>query len=201
VNLGGFSARLNLGTKSKCELIVVLIKSSLRKLTHYLDSRKKLKVKTELVIYWMSQEPITVTPDTRLIDADTILREYDIRRLPVVDNNGNLVGIVTLGDIREASASDVSSSDTWELDYLLAKLKIEKIMTPNPITVYTTDTIAEAARLMLENKVSGLPVVNPLDGILVGIITESDIFRLVVQTWDEAETEEVELVGRNKIRQ
>lgn len=158
-------------------------------------------MKTELVFYWMSPEPISVAPDTRLIDADTILREYDIGRLPVVDDNDNLVGIVTLGDIREASASDVSSLDTGELDYLLAKLKIEKIMAPDPITVYTNDTIAKAARLMLENKVSGLPVVDPVDGTLVGIITESDIFRLVTQTWDEAETEEVESVGRKKIRQ
>ena len=85
-----------------------------------------------------------------------------------------------------------------------SKVKTELVMhwmSYEPITVYTTDTITKAANLMLENKVSGLPVVDPADGALKGIITESDIFRLVVQTWDEAETEEVELVGGNKIRQ
>jgi len=152
-------------------------------------------MKTELVYDWMSREPITVTPTTTLFEAGKILREYNIRRLPVVDGNGNLVGIVTSGDIRKASASDASSLNVWELNYLLAKLTVQGIMTPDPITIYITDTIARAARLMLENKVSGLPVVDPLEGSLLGIITESDIFRWVVQTWNRTETEEVELVG------
>jgi CBS domain-containing protein len=152
------------------------------------------KMKTELVMHWMSYEPITVTPDTGLHDAENILRKYGIRRLPVVDKNGKLVGIVTRGDIREASPSDATSLSVWEINYLLDKLKIKNIMTPHPITVYTTDTITKAANLMLENKVSGLPVVDPADGALKGIITESDIFRLVVQTWDRTEAEEVELV-------
>jgi acetoin utilization protein AcuB len=156
-------------------------------------------MKTELVMHWMSYEPITVTPDTGMLDADNILRQYNIRRLPVVNDNGQVVGIVTRGDIREASPSDATSLSVWELSYLLAKLKIKNIMTPNPIIVYTTDTITKAANLMLENKVSGLPVVDPADGTLKGIITESDIFRLVVQTWQEAETEEVEYDIHNQI--
>jgi acetoin utilization protein AcuB len=156
-------------------------------------------MKTELVMHWMSHEPITVTPGTGLHDAHDILRKYGIRRLPVVDKNGKLVGIVTRGDIREASPSDATSLTVWEINYLLAKLKIKEIMTPHPITVYTTDTITEAAKLMLENKISGLPVVDPVNGALKGIITESDIFRLVVQTWDRTEVEEVELVRKEKI--
>jgi acetoin utilization protein AcuB len=154
----------------------------------------ELKMKTELVMHWMSYEPITVAPGVGLHDADNILRKYGIRRLPVVDKNGKLVGIVTRGDIREASPSDATSLTVWEINHLLDKLKIKDIMTPHPITVYTTDTITKAANLMLENKVSGLPVVDPADGTLKGIITESDIFRLVVQTWDRTEAEEVELV-------
>ena len=141
-------------------------------------------MKAELVSNWMSYDVITITPDTRLIDAHNTLREYNIRRLPVVDAGNKLVGIVTLGDIREASPSDATSLSIWELNYLLAKLPIKEVMTSNPITVYTTDTIAQAARLMMENKISGLPVLDPVNGTLKGIITESDIFRLVVQTWD-----------------
>jgi acetoin utilization protein AcuB len=149
-------------------------------------------MKTEMVFRWMSHEPITVTPDTRLPDTDNILRKYNIRRLPVVDKNGKLVGIVTRGDVREASPSDANSLNVWELNYLLTKLKVKEIMTRNPITVSPTDTITKAAYLMLINKVSGLPVVDPTSHTLRGIITESDIFRLVVRTWRNAEPEDIE---------
>ena len=150
-------------------------------------------MKTELVYNWMSREPITITPNAGLIEANNFLYEYDIRRLPVVDNNGNLIGIVTLGDIREASPSDEDTLSVWELTCLLARLTVREIMTPDPVTVFSTDTIGEAASLMLENKVSGLPVVDPTDESLVGIITESDIFRFVVQQWEKDETEEAEI--------
>ena len=99
-------------------------------------------MRNELVANWMSPDVITVTPDTSLTDADNLLHEYNIRRLPVIDEENNLVGIVTLGDIREASASDATSLSIWELNYLLEKLKVQKIMTPNPITVYVNDSIA-----------------------------------------------------------
>lgn len=145
-------------------------------------------MKQELVRRWMTPDPITISPNDSLVDAHALMRDNNIRRLPVVNKNGELVGIVTLGDVREASPSDATSLSVWELNYLLLKLKISEIMTRDPITVYTTDTIAEAANLMLENKVSGLPVVEPT-GKLVGIITESDIFRLVVENWGQAELE------------
>ena len=142
-------------------------------------------MRQQLVRRWMTSDPITISPSSTLIDTHAIFNEYDIRRLPVVDKDNTLIGIVTLGDVREASPSDATSLSIWEVNYLLAKLKISEIMTPDPITVYTTDTIADAANIMLESKVSGLPVVEP-DGRLVGIITESDIFRLVVQQWSDA---------------
>lgn len=149
-------------------------------------------MRNELVANWMSPDVITVTPDTSLIDADNLLREYNIRRLPVVDEENNLLGIVTSGDIREASASDATSLSIWELNYLLNKLTVQKIMTPNPLTVYINDSIATVASLMLENKISGLPVLDPVDDSLVGIITESDIFSMVVQAWEEFEDRELE---------
>ena len=124
------------------------------------------------------------------------IRWQNIRRLPVVDKNGKLVGIVTRGDIREASPSDANSLNVWELNYLLTKLKVKEIMTRNPITVYATDTITKAAYLMLINKVSGLPVVDPTNHTLRGIITESDIFRLVVKNWKKIEPEQAELTVR-----
>lgn len=152
-------------------------------------------MKRELVSNWMSCDVITITPETRLIDVHNKLREYNIRRLPVVDSADQLVGIITLGDIREASASDATTLSIWELNYLLAKLTIREVMTANPITIYTNDTISQAARVMLENKISGLPVLDPVNSTLKGIITESDVFRLVAQTWAKIELRKAELVN------
>jgi CBS domain-containing protein len=96
--------------------------------------------------------------------------------------HGEVVGIVTLGDIRGAEPSQASSLSVWEVNHLLAKLKVSEIMTRNPATIHETESIGEAAKFMLENKFSGLPVVDDTEH-LVGIITESDIFRLVVNEW------------------
>ena len=97
---------------------------------------------------------------------------------------GKLIGIVTRGDLRGAQPSEATTLSIWELNTLLAKLKIRSIMTPEPITIRDDATISDAAQLMIDYKVSGLPVVNA-DGELVGMITESDIFRMVVKTWRE----------------
>lgn len=138
-------------------------------------------MKLELVKDWMSRDVITVTPQTTLPEADALLVEHTIRRLPVVEN-GRLVGIVTYGDIRSAKPSQASSLSIWEMNYLIARLTVAEIMTPEPITVSQHATIGQAAHLMLQNMVSGLPVVEDTD-VLVGIITESDIFRMVVHDW------------------
>jgi acetoin utilization protein AcuB len=135
-------------------------------------------VTTQLVGSWMTPDPVTVTPETTLPTAHRLMKEKNIRRLPVV-HNGKLVGIVTWGDIREASASDATSLDIFELHALLDKLPVRQFMTRNPITVHTITTIARAAQLMLEHKIGGLPVVDRHHR-LVGIITESDIFRMLV---------------------
>ncbi len=137
-----------------------------------------------LVRDWMITKVLAISPDTTLPEAHKIMTEKKVRRLPVVDAEGKLVGIVTRGDIRGAEASDATALSIWELNYLLARLKVREIMTPDPIAISPDATIGEAARIMLQNKISGLPVVKE-DGRLVGIITESDIFRVVVQGWDE----------------
>jgi CBS domain-containing protein len=136
-----------------------------------------------LVRDWMSKNVITVTPETTLPEAHRLMTEHKIRRLPVV-KDGKVVGIVTRGDIRGAEPSEATSLSIWELNYLLSRLRVEEIMTPNPITIPPDATIGEAAQLMLKHKISGLPVVDA-QGALVGIITESDIFRLIVRGWEE----------------
>lgn len=127
---------------------------------------------------WMTQNPITVESKTTLPEAHKIMKDRRIRRLPVVDR-GNLVGIITLGDVREAEPSDATTLSIFELHYLLAKLTIGEIMTREPITISADATIRQAAKTLLENKIGGLPVTE--DGKLVGIITESDIFRVLAQ--------------------
>lgn len=131
-----------------------------------------------LVRDWMTAHPITVDPKTTLPEAHKIMKDRRIRRLPVIDRN-QLIGIVTLGDVREAEPSDATTLSIFELHYLLAKLTIGEIMTREPLTISVNATIREAAKMMLQHKIGGLPVME--DGQLVGIITESDIFRVLAQ--------------------
>jgi len=138
-------------------------------------------MKQELVKDWMTREVTTITPDVTLPEAHQLMVENDIRRLPVL-KDGQLVGIITRGDVRGAEPSAASSLSIWEVNYLLAKLKIGQMMTREPLTVSPETTLGQAAKMMREHKISGLPVVDE-GGQLAGIITESDIFRLVVQAW------------------
>ncbi|TAH50210.1 MAG: CBS domain-containing protein [Chloroflexota bacterium] len=131
-----------------------------------------------LVRDWMTPNPITIVPKTTLPDAHKLMRDSKIRRLPVVERE-RLVGIVTLGDVREAEPSNATTLSIYELNYLLSKLTVDSIMTRDPLTIAPDATIRQAARLMLEHKIGGLPVTE--QGHLVGIITESDIFRVLAQ--------------------
>ena len=148
-------------------------------------------MKQELVKDWMTRNVVTITPDTTLPEAHRLMTEKHVRRLPVV-KNGLLVGIITVGDVRGAEPSGATSLSIWEVNYLLSQLKIEEIMTRNLITISPNATIGQAAGLMLEHKVSGLPVVDYESGLVV-IITESDIFRMVVQEWRQVDVVEPEL--------
>jgi CBS domain-containing protein len=132
-----------------------------------------------LVKEWMNSPVTSVTTQTPISQAHQIMKEQGIRRLPVVDD-GKLVGIITIGDVREASPSDATTLSIWELNYLWAQLTVDKVMTRAVTTVAPDAPLIDAAQLMLDHKVSGLPVVDA-DGQLVGIITESDIFRMLVK--------------------
>ncbi len=138
-------------------------------------------MKTQLVKDWMTPNPICAPPDMPLPEALRVMQQHTIRRLPVAQH-GKLLGIVTRGDLRGAQPSEATSLSIFELHYLVGRITLEHIMTPHPLTVTSGSTIQAAARLMLQHKISGLPVVD--DGQVVGIITESDIFRLVVQHWE-----------------
>jgi len=136
-----------------------------------------------LVRDWMTADPVTVHPQQTLPQAHTLMKTRKVRRLPVMDGE-QLVGIVTFGDIREAEPSDANSLSIYELNYLISLLTIDSIMTRDPITIHPEESIAAAARTMLEHKVGGLPVVDA-EGYLVGIITETDICRVVVEEFSD----------------
>ena len=132
---------------------------------------------------WMTAPVKVVHKDTPVLEAYNMMIRYGIRRLPVVDRE-QLVGIVTLGDLREARPSPATSLSIYELNYLLAKLTVGQVMTHHPVTVTPQTPIREAAGMMLARKVSALPVVDG-GGYLVGIITESDLFRLLIARWED----------------
>ena len=128
-----------------------------------------------LVKDWMTKDPVTITDETSMMKAIHIMKERRFRRLPVL-HDGKLVGLVTDRDMKEASPSKATTLDVHELYYLLAELQIKEIMTRNPLAVSPDDTVEHAAQLMLEKTISGLPVVDDT-GHLVGIITQSDVFK------------------------
>lgn len=141
-------------------------------------------MKHYLVKDWMQTKVITAGPKMGMLEAHKLMRRNKIRRLPVVKSNGELVGIVTRSDVRQAEPSEATTLNIWEMNYLLAKLQLKDIMTADPKYVLEDDTIKQAAVLMHQNKIGALPVVNKSHHV-VGIITESDIFRVLIEWFDE----------------
>lgn len=130
---------------------------------------------------WMRRDPSTVASDASLVVAYDLMQEEEVRRLAVVDRK-NFQGIITLSDILRAMPFKFDEGDR-ETRLMMTTRKVRDVMTYDPITVQSEDTLQDAAERMLEYQVSGLPV---LDGRrLVGIITEKDIFRLVVEALSE----------------
>lgn len=130
-----------------------------------------------LVRDWMTADPATVEPRTPVMEADQILREGGFRRLPVL-SNGKLVGIVTERDLKAAAPSKATSLSVYELNYLISRLLVRDIMVSPVRTIEADETVEQAALLMEELKVSGLPVLEK--GSLVGILTVSDVLKAVI---------------------
>lgn len=132
-----------------------------------------------LIRNWMTKEVISVTPETSMLKATKLMKEHDIRRLPVVDSENHVVGIVSDRDIKDASPSKATTLDMHELYYLLSELKIKTIMTSKPVTVSPLDTVETVAMLMEEHGFGGVPVVDE-DHKLVGIISDHDVFKVLI---------------------
>lgn len=133
----------------------------------------------QLVRDWMTPNPITITSDTNLEAAMRLMEDSDIRHLPVVSGS-RLVSLITKSDIRRAELIIAASYNRREMKDIVTRLKtISEIMTYRPRTIDVDATVSEVASILLENHLSALPVLN--DGQLVGIITESDLFRMVLE--------------------
>ncbi len=127
----------------------------------------------------MTHHPVTILETASIDDGLHLMRERKVRRLPVMDEWGKMVGIVSDKDLLHAAPSPATSLSVYELHYLLAKLTIKQVMA-SPVVSVTMDTpLEEAARIMADKKIGGLPVLDK--GELVGIITETDIFKILVE--------------------
>ncbi len=127
----------------------------------------------------MTCNPVTVTEDASFEDALHIMKEKNIRRLPISSKDGHLVGIVVEKDLFSAAPSQATSLSIFEMHYLLLKLKVKEVMTRRVVTVGDDCPLEEAARIMVDHKIGSLLIVR--DGKLVGIITETDIFKTFVE--------------------
>jgi acetoin utilization protein AcuB len=130
----------------------------------------------------MSSPAVTVTPDTSVQDALNLMHEHQFRRLPVVDEKGRLVGIVSERDLLYASPPPATWLSDLDLNHLIAELKLNKVMTREVITATPDTFVEDAARLMVENKIGGLPVVDE-NSLVVGVVTETDIFRAFIELY------------------
>lgn len=130
---------------------------------------------------FMTNNPITIATDGNILDAEKKMLVKNIHRLPVVDKNGVLVGIVTDGDVRRAMPSTATSLDKFELHYLLGKIKIEDIMTVKPFTIEADAVLEKAALIMYKNHIGGV-VVTDEEQHPIGIITATDVFKVLVDS-------------------
>jgi len=126
----------------------------------------------------MTHPVISVGPDVPVMDALDMLRREHIRRAPVIDH-GKLIGFVSENDLRNASPGQATSLSVWEINFLVSKIKVRSVMTKDVITTVEDTPIEEAARIMADHKVGGLPVLR--DGKVVGIITETDVFKVMLE--------------------
>lgn len=126
----------------------------------------------------MTHNPVTIREDENVVDAQALMKEQKIHRLPVLNHQNKLVGIVSEKDLLYASPSPASTLSVYELSGLLAKLQVAKVMTKKVLTVAQDTLVEEAASMLVDNNIGGLPVMK--DDLLVGIVTESDLFRLLI---------------------
>ena len=127
----------------------------------------------------MTKPPVAVTEDTSIDRALRLMQDENVRRFPVLGKGGRLVGIISEKDLLYASPSPATTLSMWEIPYLLSKIKVKDVMVKKVVTVTEDTPLEEAARIMADNQVGGLPVMQR--DKLVGIITETDVFKVLLE--------------------
>ena len=133
--------------------------------------------------FWMRTPALTVNLAAPVSEALARMREHDVRRLPVVLDTGELRGMITQGDIRGADVLMVAGLDPMDIADALRRVKVHEVMSTDPIALTPETDLREAALLMIENKIGGLPIVDDTN-LVVGIVTESDLFEALLQQLD-----------------
>ena len=133
-----------------------------------------------LVKNWMTTDVVSITPDRSMMKASKLMKDKTISCIPVVDEDGKIVGIISDRDVKDASPSKATTLDMHELYYLLSEIKIKDIMTKKVVTLRADETVEKAAVLMLEGRFGSLPVVDE-NKVVVGIITDTDVFKVLVE--------------------
>lgn len=128
-----------------------------------------------LIKDWMASKILTIDENTSVMRATRMMKENQVRRLPVLAH-GKLVGMITDRDLKEASPAKTNSLDIHELHYLLSEMRVKEVMTPRLISLGAEDALEKAAIVMLQNKISGLPILDE-SGNLVGLLSETDVLR------------------------
>jgi acetoin utilization protein AcuB/CBS domain-containing protein len=129
--------------------------------------------------YWMSAPAITIGCDAQVSEALARMHEHSIRRLPVVTTTGQLCGMITEGDIRGADILHAAGLASSAIAGSLKRTSVYEAMTEQPIRITVATTLREAALLMLDNKIGGLPVVDA-QNMVIGVVTESDLFEALI---------------------
>jgi len=129
----------------------------------------------------MTRNPIVFHPEISLTDARSLMDREKIGHVPVLNKNNELVGLITREDLLKAGPSPATSLDMYEISYLLSRLTVEKAMEKNVITVQEGETVEEAARIMADQGIGCLPVMNGV--LLVGIVTDTDLFHAFVNAF------------------
>lgn len=132
-----------------------------------------------IIVDRMKKNPATASPDMSISDASAKMKAEKVHRLPVLDDSKHLVGVISEKDILLAAPSPASTLSTYEINYLLSRLKVKNIMSRNPVTITKETTIEEAVKLMVDNDLSCLPVMD--DGYLAGIVSKSDLFKILLE--------------------
>ncbi len=152
---------------------------------HLWDNGDGSGMRTYLVREIMSAPAVVIAWGLPVLNASALMQTHGIRRLPVVDDENVVIGVISLGDVREAT-SVYSMANPYAPDSDEVVLAVDEVMTAPAIVVAADEPLQHVVQLMLDHKIGGIPVVDD-HGCALGMVTESDLFRLLIQLWEQTD--------------